>query len=297
MRLFNRPPAGTLARPGNRLLRAGLLWLLAGPALANSLAVDGPAAAASSLAPAPQPASGRQTYEAACSACHGAGGRGGRNGAPDLLASAVVAGPPAAFAAFVRAGVPERGMPPFALDEAALTALQAHLKDAAQQASRRGARSLAVVGDAGRGQALFHGDARCVSCHSVQGDLRDVGARYSTRVLQGRIVLPRGSGVHPGLAALGVKIPGVTDTAPVRDGPVTVHLQWPDGRTAEGRLLALSDFHVAWRPGDGPLQSAARRGAVPRVTVNDPAQAHIDRLGQLSDAQLHDLTAYLATLK
>ena len=42
-----------------------------------------------------------------------------------------------------------------------------------------------------------------------------------------RIVLPRGSGVHPGLLALGVTIPGVTDGASVRDTPPTVRLRWP----------------------------------------------------------------------
>lgn len=299
-----------MKRLAGRAARCALLAglpMLAWAALANSLAVGQPVAAAATAPPAASAvgatpatataAPGAHTYDAACSGCHGASGRGGRNGAPDLLASALVAGPPAAFAAFVRAGAPDRGMPPFALDEATLVALQAHLKGWAQQASRRGTRSLAIVGHAERGRQLFNGEARCASCHSVTGDLRDVGARYSPRVLQGRILLPRGSGVHPGLLALGVNIPGVTQAVPVRDGPVTVRLQWPDGRVREGRLLALSDFHVSWREGDGLPQSAARRGAVPQVTVTDPAQPHIDRLGQISDAQLHDLTAYLATLK
>lgn len=40
-----------------------------------------------------------------------------------------------------------------------------------------------------------------------------------------------------------------------------------------------------------------RRAATPEVVVTDPAQAHIDRLGQVSDRDLHDLTAYLSSLK
>jgi mono/diheme cytochrome c family protein len=240
---------------------------------------------------------GKTQFESVCGACHGAGARGGRNGAPDLLASDLAQGPVERFSEFVTRGSVERGMPPFPLGDTALNEIHVYLASLAAARPSRGKPTIALVGDAGRGRLYFEGAGRCAQCHSVTGDLRGIGARYPARVLQGRIVLPRGNGVHPGLIALGVRIPGVTDGAAVKDSPRTVTVGGPGRGAVTGQLLAISDFDVALRDANGHYRSFVRNGATPRVVIHDPAQPHIDMLGRMSDDTLHDLTAYLASLQ
>lgn len=254
--------------------------------------------ASSSAAAADTLAFGKAQFEAICSACHGANARGGRNGAPDLLVSEVAQSGAVRFREFVRAGSPARGMPPFALDDRTLDAMHAHVESLAVAARRRGDREIAVVGDPARGRAYFEGSGGCSTCHSAEGDMKGIGARYTPRVLQGRIVLPRGVGVHPGLLALGVRIPGVTDRAPIAtDSPRTVTVTLASGARVSGALVAISDFDVALREADGTYRSFTRRGASPRVELHDPAQPHVERLAKWSDRDLHDVTAWLVTLK
>jgi cytochrome c oxidase cbb3-type subunit III len=239
---------------------------------------------------------GKARFESVCSACHGIQARGGRGGAPDLLLSPLVIGNQERFREFVRAGS-ATGMPGFPFDDATMSALQAYLRELADAARRRGSREIAIVGNSERGKAYFDGAGGCRQCHSVSGDLQHIGARYNPRVLQGRIVLPRGNGVHPGLVALGVRIPGVTDEKPVTDSARTVTVTDSRGSSTSGVLVSISDFDVTLIDNLGIYHSFARHNSTPRVLVGDPAQPHLDRLGQISDQDLHDLAAYLASVK
>ena len=45
------------------------------------------------------------------------------------------------------------------------------------------------------------------------------------------------------------------------------------------------------------MRSWLRNGDVPKVVVTDPLQAHLDRLKKWTDADMHNMTAYLASLK
>jgi cytochrome c oxidase cbb3-type subunit III len=240
---------------------------------------------------------GKARFESVCSACHGIQARGGRGGAPDLLLSPRVLQSPERFQEFVRAGSPAGGMPGFPFDDQTLNAIQAYLQGLGEVARRRGTRDIAIVGNSQRGKAYFDGSGGCAQCHSSAGDFQHIGTKYNPRVLQGRILLPRGNGVHPGLLALGVRIPGVTDEMSVSDSPRTVTVTDDRGRSVSGVLVSISDFEVALRDGEGRYLSFNRHASTPHVAVQDPAQAHLNRLNQVSDQDLHDLTAYLATLK
>ena len=277
-----------------------LLTLLSGGLHAAEVTPDPGSASRAPPASVVAPASlaiAREQFQSVCSACHGASARGGRNGAPDLLLSPVVMDDVRRFREAVRVGSPARGMPGFALEDATLDAIRAHLLDLAAAARRRGNREIAVVGNPARGKSVFEGAQGCSGCHSVTSDLRGIGSRYSPRVLQGRIVLPRGSGVHPGLLQGGLRIPGVTDQVPVNDSPVRVTVTPVGAPEVSGEMLAVSDFHVALRDADGRYRSFSRIGDIPRVVIHDPAQPHIDLLGRISDRDLNDLTAYLASQK
>jgi cytochrome c oxidase cbb3-type subunit 3 len=71
----------------------------------------------------------------------------------------------------------------------------------------------------------------------------------------------------------------------------------PSGETVEGDLLRLDDFLVTLRTADGSLESFRRDGDVPKVTIRDPREAHRNLLTTYSDKDMHDVTAYLVTLK
>jgi len=141
-----------------------------------------------------------------------------------------------------------------------------------------------IVGDAQAGEAYFNGAGRCRTCHSPTGDLKGVGAKYEPAALQGRLLLPRG---RPGAGPLYMEPTAVK---------VTVTL--PSGESASGGLVRLTDFDVTfYDAAAGRVRSFLRNGDVPKVVVTDPLQAHMEQLPKWTDADMHNMTAYLTSLK
>jgi mono/diheme cytochrome c family protein len=227
-----------------------------------------------------------------CGFCHGANARGG-SGGPDLTRSAIVQTDEDGrqLGEFLAAGRPDKGMPKFDLAREQVSDLAAFLHSAIYlNANRRLYKILdIVVGDAGAGEAYFNGAGRCRSCHSPTGDLKGVGAKYEPAVLQGRLLLPRGRAAAPG----GAPVPLYADPSAIK---ATVTL--PSGESASGGLVRLTDFDVAiYDAASGRIRSWLRDGDRPKVVVVDPLQAHVDHLTKWTDADMHNMTAYLAGLK
>ena len=78
---------------------------------------------------------------------------------------------------------------------------------------------------------------------------------------------------------------------------VTATITPPTGGTVEGTLVRLDDFYVVVRLADGTERSFARSGEIPRIEVRDPYEPHRKLLPGYTDGDIHDVTAYLATLK
>jgi cytochrome c oxidase cbb3-type subunit 3 len=141
-----------------------------------------------------------------------------------------------------------------------------------------------LVGDAKAGEAYFA--KGCAGCHSVTGDLKGLAAKYDD---------PR--------ALQSAWVSGARNTFGGRGGggvgnPVTVTM--PDGRKFEGKLVRKDDFLVILTLADGSRKSIARDGDSPKVEIKDPNEAHKKMILVLDDPEnknLHDVTAYLATLK
>ena len=162
------------------------------------------------------------------------------------------------------------------------TFLHSTIADAHSRTFKAGANLL--VGDAAAGQAYFNGAGRCGMCHSPDKDLKSIASRLDTATLQERLVLtPRARGT------------GTSQQPP--EIPKTVKVTLPSGRFVSGTLVAISDFDVTLTDADGNRRSFARDNDIPKVEVSDPLQAHLDLMTQLTDNKMHDLTAYLATLK
>lgn len=151
----------------------------------------------------------------------------------------------------------------------------------------RGTPVAEVVGDARAGQAYFNGEGKCNTCHSATGNLKGVGSRYTPTVLQARIVYPRG--------AAGTRTATVTE-AP-QDPPLSVTVTPPNGPAVSGTLLTVSDYVVVLKDAAGIPHTFSRNGDTPRLVIKDPLQAHIDLMPKITDTSIHNLTAYLVTLK
>jgi mono/diheme cytochrome c family protein len=246
--------------------------------------------------PPPDPAAverGRQLFTTNCAACHGPIGRGGADAGSDLSRSAIAAARDggAQLGAFLKVGRPERRMPSFAFSDTNNADLAAFLRTIVSPIAgggSRGAINAIVVGDAKAGEGYFNGAGRCNTCHSPTGDLKGVGGRLPVATIQGRLVLPRGNGGYP-QSFNSAPDPG--------EAPRTVTVTQPSGETLTGTLLWITDFNVTLSDASGVRRTVARNGAVPNVDVKDPLQYHVDHMKVLTDENMHNLTAYLVTLK
>jgi cytochrome c oxidase cbb3-type subunit 3 len=237
-------------------------------------------------------ARGRALYGINCRGCHGIDLRGGDMGGPNLLRSRIVLSDQHGelLLPVIRDGRSSPGMPfmpPQSLSEDEVRSVAEYIHSVTATAERQGAPppgpSLelnVLVGDAAAGRAYFA--ARCRSCHSETGDLKGIGTRIANpKQLQN-------TWVRGGPAA----VAGRTERASAR---VLVTLQ--SGERVEGRLDRLDDFIVSLTQADGRQRSFSRRGPVPKVEISDPMAAHTDLLPVYRDKDIHDVTAYLVTLK
>ncbi len=275
-----------LERKGRQARKAG--YVLAGLAC-----LAFPVASASAQQPDPAAVErGQALLTDQCGFCHGANARGG-SGGPDLTRSALVQTDEDGrqLGEFLAAGRVDKGMPTFDLPRAQVADLAAFLHSAIYlNANRRLYKILdIVVGDAKTGEAYFNGAGRCHTCHSPTRDLKSVGAKYQPATLQQRLLLPRGRERAPGAAA----VPLYTEPTSIR-----VSVTLPSGETASGGLVRLTDFEVTlYDAASGRTRSWLRTGEIPKVVVTDPLQGHLDHLAKWTDAEMHNMTAYLAGLK
>jgi cytochrome c oxidase cbb3-type subunit 3 len=242
-------------------------------------------------------ARGQALFGINCKACHGADLRGGDLGGPNLLRSALVLGDQAGetIIPVVQKGRPaSQGGPPmpaFPLPLADVQAISEYIHSVVRSKVNQGGpppqpeKPLNIlVGDPGRGAQYFA--AHCQNCHSASGDLRGIATRISNPAnLQDSWVAGRRSGVP---------VPGAPATAPTQ---VLVTLN--SGDTVQGTLKHLDDFTVSLTTAQGQYRSFIRQGpqGVRAVEVRDPLQQHRQLLTQYTDRDMHDVTAYLATLK
>jgi len=188
----------------------------------------------------------------------------------------------------VQNGTPDQGMPKFALSAADITDIAAWLHS--QPLSDRGAPTTLdiLVGNARDGEAYFNGAGHYTQCHLTTGDFAGIGGRYEPKTIQNLIVSGGG---------MGVRRRSRGSAPPVKMPPISVTVTFPSGQRVQGELDHVSAFIVALREPDGTYRSFARHDSIPKVVVTNPLQWHIDMLPQWRDADIHNLTAYLVTLK
>ena len=234
-------------------------------------------------------ARGKSLYAVTCQACHGADLRGGDVGGPNLLRSQVVLSDQDGelILPIIQGARQSTGMPAIKMTAADVKATATYIHSAVGASKGQGAPpdvgvpvTNILVGDAAAGQKDFA--EKCTSCHSVTGDLQGIATRYpDPKALQNRWVSGGGTG---------------RGGNPERR-TVTVSVTEPSGEKAEGRLILIDDFIVTLADSDGSLRTFRRDGNTPTVEVKDPMQTHRDLLSVYTDKNMHDVTAYLVTLK
>jgi len=230
---------------------------------------------------------GKAIYAVNCQFCHGADTRGGDAG-PSLLRSQLVQDDRSGelIATVLAAGRPP-AMPKFDFPREQVSDIAAflHSFDINSRDPARIRPETIVTGDAAAGEAYFK--KTCASCHSLTGDLSGLNARFpDPRALQQWWLLPGGDGRGRGAPA-----------AAARLTPTTATVTLPEGQKYEGRLVRLDEFAVSIMEADGTTRSFRREREVPIVDVHEPLQQHRSLLRVYSDKDIHDVTAYLVSVK
>lgn len=238
-----------------------------------------------------QIARGKTLYGINCQGCHGSDLRGGDLGGPNLLRSQVALSDlhGELIVPIIHGARQKMGMPAIGISDADANAVAAYVRSVIETIQRQGAPPSAgqqvpsiLVGNANEGKAYFA--AKCSGCHSASGDLSNIADRISDpKQLQNAWV----SG--------GSRRKQEEETPSA--SAVTANVALPSGEKFEGKLVRIDDFLITLQLPDGSQRTFRRSGAVPTIVIHDPLKAHRDLLSQYSNKDIHDVTAYLVTLK
>ena len=235
------------------------------------------------LGPAPDQAAakkGEPLYKQNCSTCHGENARGSQ--APNLVRSVVVLhdekgeeiGP------VIKSGRPQAGMPGFpALSQEDLYDISEYLHLQVELAANRGTYGASygalrnnVSGDVKKGEEFFNGAGGCTRCHSLTGDLAKIGAKFpQPSAMQSRFLWP------------------------ARPGPAKVKVTLPSGQSISGTIRVMTDFDLSITDTQGVYHQWPRDQV--KIEIEDRLEGHRVLLDKYTDADIHNLTAYLVTLK
>lgn len=229
---------------------------------------------------------GRKVYAAECIDCHGTHARGGDKGA-DLVRSEIVLHDRygSTIGPFLKAGHPTQTTPAAKLTNAQIVDLSHTLHQEVYNTLRAALEIQNVLtGNAQAGDAYFHGAGKCAGCHSPTGDLAHIASRMDAAGLQQRFLFPGGGGR------------GGRGRGGASSVPVTVTVTPAAGPAITGTLVHLDDFNVALRDSSGAYHSFQRTPSL-KVVKHDPLAAHHEMLDHYTDQNIHDVVAYLETLK
>ncbi len=237
---------------------------------------------------------GKTLYSVTCSACHGVDLRGGQLGGPNLLRSQLILNDQQGelILPVVKGSRAEKGMPPLPLSEDDVKAVAEYIHSVLGSSRGQGAPPGGdapppdpVIGDANAGQAYFA--TKCASCHSPTADLQGIATRIpDARALQNLWVA--GGGGRGGRGGR-----GAADGPP----PTMATIALASGEKVEGELVRIDDFLVTIKQSDGSVRSVRRDGDVPKIDIKDPLEPHRSLWAVYTDKDMHDVTAYLVTLK
>jgi mono/diheme cytochrome c family protein len=243
-------------------------------ALVQPATAQAPEAAPATAADKAAADRGQGIFSSSCSFCHGSQATGTEQ-APNLLRSPLVFQDHGGdtLGSFLKQGRPTLGMPAFpTLEPQQVQDISAFLHARIQQVRGKRLPEIALlVGDPKAGLAYFNGAGKCSTCHSATGDLAHIGSKEQPLALTTSFLTP-----------------------PAKPSEVTVLL--PSGQSVKGKLEYLDEFTVSLVDTAGAYHTWPR-DRTKSVEVVDPLAAHKAMLPVYTDKDIHDLLAYLVTLK
>ena len=234
-------------------------------------------------------ARGTGLYGVHCRVCHGVDLRGGDQGGPNLLRSDTVLNDQKGelIAPVILNG--QQAMPPIRVTPEDARAIAEYIHSVTATMQRQGSPPpgpppvlKVLVGDAAAGEAYFK--TQCGACHSPTGDLKAIGSRFADPTALQNHWISAGGGLARGGRG-----------GQSRPMPVTVTTA--SGQQVAGTLVRLDDFYVVVQLSDGTQRTFRRDGDQPVVDVRDPLEPHVKLLHVYTDRDIHNVTAYLVTLK
>jgi cytochrome c oxidase cbb3-type subunit 3 len=220
---------------------------------------------------------GAPLFQQNCAFCHGPQARGAEG--PSLITSDVVLGDDHGehLVPFLKKGRPEKGMPSFAgLADDQLKDIAEFLHLQVEDVANRGTYHVLniLVGDPAKGQAYV--EHNCMSCHRADTFAHIASKYHSPDQLQRGWIWP---------------------TRPADNSlAITATVKTADGATLSGRVTQISDFRITLVDRDQQTHVVTRGPGVD-VTLNDPLAAHQAIVMSLKNDDMHNVTAYLETLK
>jgi mono/diheme cytochrome c family protein len=222
-------------------------------------------------------AAGGALFQQNCAFCHGRDAQGGETG-PDLTQSRLVRADRTGdeIAKVIHEGRPDNKMPAFNFSTQEIHSIIAfiHARQAEAVARPGGRRGVSIAdlqtGNVATGKRYFDGVGGCTKCHSPRGDLAGIASRFEGLELEERMLYPR-------------------------DAKSRVTVTTRSGETITGLLAYRDEFTVALRDGNGVYRSWAASHI--RYTVDAPVEAHVDLFSKYTDDDIHNLMAYLQTLR
>lgn len=263
---------------------------------------------------------GRSLWAANCITCHGTNARGSDT-APNLVRSelanydrsaqraGMVLGP------FLKKGHPtQSGKPSASFTDDEVFQLANFIRQKINE-TMRGSPTYIVLpenlltGDAKAGEAFFKGPGGCTTCHNgTTRNLDGIATRINNpQTLQGRVLYPtpagaaggaRGGGGGGGRGAPAVAAPAAPPAGPQAPSPwaIKVTLTPPTGPAMTGALVSQDLFFLTYSDPSGILHTVRKVPGM-KITTENPMQWHVDFANRITDKQMHDLTAYLWSLK
>jgi cytochrome c oxidase cbb3-type subunit III len=234
---------------------------------------------------------GKANFSVSCGFCHGSDAGGGSVG-PNLLRSEVVLQDKRGelIAPIVHGSRADRGMPKVDMTDEQIgeVADWLHsLKTGGKVASTEKINIL--VGNAKAGQQAF--DRICASCHSTSGDLKGFATKFpDPRDMQQAWMLP-GAVARRGPGS------GGANQSQLKVPPTTATVIETNGQKLTGKLDTIDDFYVAVVTDDGVTHRFLRMNDSPKVEIHDPLEQHRALFRKYDDKDIHDITAYLETVK
>jgi cytochrome c oxidase cbb3-type subunit 3 len=230
---------------------------------------------------------GASMFRINCALCHGLSARGGSRG-PDLTRGVFThGGTDAQLFRTIRGGVPGTMMPANDLSDTETWEVIAYLRSLAPK------KAPAALGDPKAGEKLFYGDANCSLCHMVRGrggrlgpDLSRVGSERSPSYLLAKIRNPNID------VAAGMMPPDMEWPLEYR----TLTVVTRSGQTITGVLRNEDSFTIQLMDNAEHIYSF-RKSDLSSLTYD--ARSMMPPFGSdlLTDRQLHDLVAWLETLR